>query len=275
MPEPAEPIVVVNVVAASYSGATWLNLMFGAHPLAFSIGEMDHIRDTGKPICRLDGEACPIWSRFDPASAENPYLQLARITGKRFLVVNNTKEFLAAQRDSRIAPRYIWLIRDGRAVVASFLRKYPQRSVIGASRWFNKAIRKKRQLIDAQDPAHAVRLRYEELVADTPGHVRRLCEFVGLPFDEKMLDYTGVEQHFLGGSRATLQSLAEVQDKKLHNARLEEKRADLDFYRQSDLKHLVDDRWKRELSDWQLRLFALVAGRTNRKLGYPRALDRG
>jgi hypothetical protein len=35
------PITVVNIVAVSYSGSTWLNLMLGAHDDALSVGEID------------------------------------------------------------------------------------------------------------------------------------------------------------------------------------------------------------------------------------------
>ena len=65
-------ITVVNIVAVSYSGSTWVNLMLGAHPDAFSIGEIDWIDKNKMALCSLHGESCPVWSQFDVSSKENP-----------------------------------------------------------------------------------------------------------------------------------------------------------------------------------------------------------
>jgi len=48
----------------------------------------------------------------------------------------------------------------------------------------------------------------------------------------------------------------------------------IDYYKDKDPGNFSDERWKSELSDSQLRLFALWAGRLNRRFGYPRSLDR-
>ena len=45
-------------------------------------------------------------------------------------------------------------------------------------------------------------------------------------------------------------------------------RTDSQFYARSDPATFRDERWKTELSDRQIRWFALAAGRLNRSLGY-------
>ena len=49
---------------------------------------------------------------------------------------------------------------------------------------------------------------------------------------------------------------------------------DLEYYKRTDPARFRDERWKQELSDWQLRVFGLFAGRVNRRYGYPPAVDR-
>ena len=49
---------------------------------------------------------------------------------------------------------------------------------------------------------------------------------------------------------------------------------DVEYYAKGNPGNFTDERWKSELNDRQLRIFRLVAGWTNRKLGYPPALDR-
>lgn len=316
----ASPVVVVNIVAASYSGSTWANLLLGANSQAFSVGEIDNIGKHGKALCTLHGVSCPIWSQFNPGSGENPYLQIHRITGKRFLVVNNARYLLHDQDHPRVHSKYIFLIRDGRAVVASTRRKYPNTSIWHASRSWWRTMKKKQRLIHSRPQRDTLVVRYEALLKDLEPQTRHLCEFLGMEFEPQMLEYWKKKPHFLGGNIGTMNSIAKVQGidaihyfkKKQHfggqlpvavppnepssgatfhshppqgspmELKVGESRIhisdhfkmDLDHYNSTDLRHFVDERWKHELSDWQLRVFAIAAGRLNRKFGYPPSLDR-
>ena len=82
-------LTVVNVVAVSYSGSTWLNLMLGSHSQMFSVGEMDALLKWGRCWCTFHGDHCPHWSRFQLDSPTNPFVRLHQITGKRIFIVNN------------------------------------------------------------------------------------------------------------------------------------------------------------------------------------------
>ena len=108
-----DPVVVINIVSVSYSGSTWANLVLGSQSQALSIGEIDRINTTGRALCSLHGPRCALWSRFDPHNGENIYLQIARLTGKWYLVVNNTRDCLDDQRHPSIRSKFILLVRDG------------------------------------------------------------------------------------------------------------------------------------------------------------------
>ncbi|MHC5023213.1 MAG: sulfotransferase family protein [Planctomycetota bacterium] len=288
----SEPVVVVNVVAMSFSGSTWINLLLGAHEEAFSIGEIDVIDRTGRPVCSVCGPECAVWSRFDADSTENIYHQVSRLAGRRYLVVNNTRSHLDVQQDPGIEPRFIWVIRDGRAAVASAMRKFPDRSTWRASRGWARGVRKKQQLLDGQAPESILRVSYEALLADTPGELERICDFLGLTRDPNLADNWVHQPHFLAGNMGTLSYVLRAQGRHAYYQVTREgdiveqdidegvvqvradQRHDMDFYRQRDARNFADERWKTELSDRQLRIFAVAAGRLNRALGYPPALDR-
>ncbi len=148
------------------------------------------------------------------------------------------------------------------------------------------------QKADRGDVMHVV---YEKLRGDPAAQFAAICEFSEMTFHENMLDYGRHTHHFLGGNVGTLSMAARgqgidtlfaakhdrgVAEVKMNQSqyRLDDsgrqRQIDLDYYHRSDPVSFRDDRWKEELSDWQLRVFALRAGRLNRTLGYGASLDR-
>ncbi|MGI8460930.1 MAG: sulfotransferase family protein [Solirubrobacterales bacterium] len=85
--------------------------------------------------------------------------------------------------------RFIHLIRDGRDVAMSRIKrslKNPPPMQRVARNW-------KRRIRRAQNSGsklnHYLELRYEDLVLDTEGTLRTICDFIELPFDDCMLTY--------------------------------------------------------------------------------------
>lgn len=285
-----QKITVVNIVAVSYSGSTWVNLMLGAHPDAFSIGEIDWIAKNNAAMCVLHGETCPIWSQFDLKSDENPFIQISNITGKKLLIVNNTKRFREAQNDPRIEAKYLWVVRDGRAVVASAMRKQPTKGILWGVQFWKKQFSRSEKLISKQPTGQAMILNYEACVANPAKLMGEVCNFLDIDFHPQMLDYYDTERHFIGGNPGIMSVVAIEREKgELHVLSPETGRVsfdvtkdnmharstvDLSHYKKTDPKHFVDERWKSELSNFQLRVFGLLAGRLNRKYGYPRSTQR-
>lgn len=287
MSRPAGDITIINVVSTSYSGSTWLASTLGAHPDAFVVGELDSITRTGRPICTLHGSDCPVWSRFEPGTdASDIYRQISRVSGKRVLVVTNTRKFLDAQQAPGITTRWVFLVRDGRAVVASTLRKNPRATAWSAARSWARTIRKKQRLVGRQAPDAVSRVRYEELLANTNRDLPVLCERLGLSWAPCMLEYWTQDMHYLGGNPGAMSTIA--REKKLPQIHFQSRearqyhldvnqpeqtlpdarRVDFSYYQRVDPRRFRDERWRSELTPMQLRLFALAAGRLNRKLGY-------
>ena len=131
---------------AGHSGSTLLGLMLGAHPRVFYAGEAkkslflgDATKPLKKRVCKLCGETCPVWSRVRPGG--DLYAELAAMTG-RPIVIDSTKSLewidarLAALEASAIPRALFFLGRDGRAVVGSRRRKYPEIPTIEHARAF-------------------------------------------------------------------------------------------------------------------------------------------
>lgn len=267
-----QTIVVVNVISTSYSGSTWVNLMLGSHSQAFSVGEFKHVVRSGQAVCSLHGESCPFWGGYQ-YDQSNPFLWISQKSGRRFLIVNNSRNTLRFQQHERIHSRFVHLLRDGCAVVASRLRKKRSKSVWAAARMWTHNVRRNRRLIRRQHAEDAIEIKYEDLV-DDPGYgLERLCGFLDLPFEPEMREYWQVAHHFIGGSLGTISSLASKRRSALPDIpkwrNLDEaRRHNLTYYDKVDPSTFVDERWKKELTDWQLLVFGLIAGRLNRKVGY-------
>ena len=94
------------------------------------------------------------------------------------------------RRIQRVLPeaRFVHIIRDGRDVSLSHLRMNwgPETYAQSARLWRNR-IRKARKM--APSVNHYMEIHFEDLVADTEGTLRRVCDFIDLEFDPVMLDY--------------------------------------------------------------------------------------
>jgi len=96
--------------------------------------------------------------------------------------------------------QYLHLIRDGRDAALAFL-DMPEgvvtktwahpRSPAGFACEWRTEVRRARDLGRRVGPSRYFEIRYEELVADSPGVVRSVCDFAGLPFEPEMLEYAG------------------------------------------------------------------------------------
>jgi hypothetical protein len=93
-------------------------------------------------------------------------------------------------RIERVLPeaRFIHIIRDGRDVALSHLRMNwgPSTYEESAKLWRNRIRRARRW---APRVNHYTEIRFEDLVADTEGVLRRICDVIELDFDPAMLDY--------------------------------------------------------------------------------------
>ena len=88
------------------------------------------------------------------------------------------------------APRYIYLYRDGRDVALSF-----RKAVVGEKHMYNIAKGWAQtqaiglSLKENIDASRFFAVSYEDLTCDTEASAQRLCEFLGVPYSDQMLEF--------------------------------------------------------------------------------------
>src|SRR3954447_10066179 len=109
-------------------------------------------------------------------------------SGKRLLVNKTPNDVFVVDRILECWPdaRFIFLLRHPGAIARSrqALRPNdsPQHNARVVARYCNA--------VEAARQAHdGLTVRYEELASDPEGTTRRLCEFLGVPWERRMLDY--------------------------------------------------------------------------------------
>ncbi len=137
--------------------------------------------------------------------------------------------------------KVIHLVRDGRAVVNSYIRRKYSSFAPAFHNWIRKSI-PPLYLQGEFEQSDWLRLYYEELVSQPEITLRKLCDFLKVDYEPKMLHY---RQHLnigLHGNKGVNKS----QDEKI----------------------VLDHKWKRELSRLNLARFTLFGGWLNTYYGY-------
>jgi Sulfotransferase family len=206
------------VVGATRSGTTLLRLMLDAHPELAIPSETHFIPDLIK--AREKHGASPErmlemltshrrWGDFHIEASElaERWAALPELTGpaavREFFKIYGEKQggpprwgdktpgYVKRMREiQEYLPeaRFVHLIRDGRDVALSILKQSfgPETIEAAADRWRGRVLRGR-----AQQPylGYYMEVRFEDLVLDTEGQLRRICEFIELDFDPAMLGY--------------------------------------------------------------------------------------
>jgi Sulfotransferase family len=205
------------IVGATRSGTTLLRLMLDAHPNMAIPSETHFIPDLIKAY-RLESTsperltevvtAHRRWGDFhlDPAELLERFRAIDPLTPgdaiRAFFELYAEREGKSRWGDKTpgyvremhriesVLPeaRFVHLIRDGRDVALSVLGMNWGPSTVpeAAFRWKKRILRAREQVPRI---GHYVEIRYEDLVRDTEPTLRRVCEFVALPYDEAMLRY--------------------------------------------------------------------------------------
>lgn len=168
---------------------------------------------------------------------------MSKVTGAKY-VVDSSKSPVRVKLLYMLQPdkvRFVHLVRDGRAVAASAIRRRELSPSMAARIW-----RRDNQNLSAMlrtvPENQKLDVRYEALCADPEHELRRICDFLALRFEKGMLTLWEREVHNIPGNPMLF-------DRKTRTIR-------------------QDERWRRDLSDRDIRAFDRTAGRLNRALGY-------
>ena len=133
-----------------------------------------------------------------------------------------------------------------------------------AGRW-QKKINKARE--DSPKLDHYTEIRYEDLILDTEPVLRRVCEFIELPWDDAMLAY-----HERSGERLQEMARALPGDGRAQELSVERRMATHAMTTKPPSADRVA-RWRTQMSAEQRAEFEQVAGELLDELGYPTGPD--
>lgn len=265
---------VIHLRSISYTGTTWINLVVGSAPNAFPIGPADRFFDLydSDParLCLVHGADCTFWPEFARSySPEGSFFnQLAQASGKSTIVTNNlipNKMGLELER-REVATTEAIVVRDGRAVVASYARKFADGGVRGAIEWYRPAAE---SMFALSESAKLPVLRYEDFVEQNDGIWERTSDDLSLELSAACLDFYACDHHPISGNQGTFALMRRHQGVPIPDF------SGSSFYKEafesaSDVqaKPILDNRWRSELTPDDLALFETECGATNRAFGY-------
>jgi len=156
---------------------------------------------------------------------------------------------------------FIHIIRDGRDVALSTKDLwFGPDSVEGAARRWRRGIeiawRQSRKL------THYLEIRYEDLVSDTEHTLRKISNFVNLPWNPSMLTYYKTAEERISEIHRDITAL-----KGERVVRAEERAAIHSLTGQPPQRDRIG-RWKQEMTATDRERFEELAGQTLRELGY-------
>jgi hypothetical protein len=286
------------VVGMNRSGTTLLRMMLDAHPELTIPPETHFVPDVIK-ACRRRGakpedvlaamKSRREWGDFnlgdeemlsllrergrtlDPGEALRAFYEAYAAREGKPRWGEKTPRYVGKMRQIQAAlpeARFVHVVRDGRDVALSVLDRTVRELTAAdvAKRWKRK-IRKARDAAPKLD--HYVEVRYEDLILDTEPTLRRVCEFIELPWDDAVLDYYERSPDRLAEMKRALPA--------------DERSAELDVDRRMATHEMTTkppdadrvSRWKQQMSDSDRAQFEQVAGAMLADLGYETSAPAG
>jgi hypothetical protein len=184
-------------------------------------------------------------------------------TGKR-VIVDSSKVGIRLKyllKMDELDVRVVRVVRDGRAVALTYIdpvgfadardpsmrgggsggeRESERLPMEQAAREWRHSNEEAESILRQLDPGRWMEARYEDLCRSPETILRQLFDFIGVDSSKVNLRFRQVQQHVIG-----------------NGMRLDD---------QEEIR--LDDRWKASLSGENLKMFDLIAGAMNRKLGY-------
>lgn len=172
------------IVGCGHSGTSLVANMFAAHP-----GVYVPLRETRAFL--EEEKLAESWNALLGELAES---------GKSFFVEKTPKHIRCLDRIRTTIPdsKFIVMVRDGRDVAASFIRRTGS-ALPGVQRWLED----NRIAANEANADDVILVRYEDLVADPEAMLRTICDFLALPFDDHMLRYHEQERLWFGQNSVT------------------------------------------------------------------------
>lgn len=270
----SDELKAVMMCGAGHSGSTLLGMILGSHSQAFYVGEGAKVRNLGddnkplrKRVCKICGEGCEVWAGFR-WDRENPLYEQIADHVHRTVIIDSTKdegwiESRAAEVVGSGGQAFLlFLTRDGRAVVNSRIRKYPDRGAEAQIRQWMEKMELSQALFDRFE-GPKLQVSYENLSTQTDAEVRKVCDMLQIEFEPAMLRFAEVQHHVLGGNSGTQFIAAKARFDDPDEAFVSLTDRTSGYYENHSGGIELDLRWRQELAPDHLALFQQLAGELN------------
>ncbi|MGH3319070.1 MAG: sulfotransferase family protein [Streptosporangiaceae bacterium] len=194
----------VFVLSSVRSGSTLLRVLLDSHPELHSPVEL-HLRglkvnETSKYVSRSMRALGISRNELEHLLWDRVLHHELRHSGKRYIVNKTPSDALIWRRIVKCWPdaRFIYLLRHPVATARSWQEARPYLSMDEA---IADILRYMNAVEEARTNHPGLTVRYEDLTADPERETRRICDFLEVEWDPRMLDY-GQDDH--GGFRPGL-----------------------------------------------------------------------
>lgn len=275
---------VLFILGTAHCGSTLLSLILDSHPQCFTVGELSNL-----PALNKKGKLDDFWShQFSQKELQNLSLGLSNARISPAIPLKIEKFFREIVNDDIFRPYSIiasktptdiivdstktiyWissmlrlkelkkefdiyllhLVRDGRAVVNSYLKKRRRMTVKEISELWLRRVTNNEVFFENFDQ-DKILVRYEMLVTKPQAMTQQVCDFLGIEFQPEMLNYWKYEHHIISGNRGTRTSMNKFKSS------IETK--------QKSTNSLIklDSRWLTEMKEDTIREFYAIVGDKN------------
>ena len=218
---PARPFSIAFILGVPRSGTTLLRTILDSHPdiaappetpwLLGSYGSGASLRDLIDHLCSGRTGLVKNISNVDEQDVMAASRLFVAALFARFIETNNARYLVFKTPDDIqfldwllvLFPnaKFVHLVRDGRDVTLSTVSRY------SAINWFGRATpenvmrrwcaweSKTRQRLEASN-VDFLSLRYEDMVSQPDRNVGQICDFLGVDFDKRMIDYGRFDHDF-------------------------------------------------------------------------------
>ena len=266
----SNPIEILYIIGAGHCGSTILNLCLDRHSSIIGVSEIITL-NSKNPDWTSDDFLLKnsFWSRVDREMSEkygyritevpfkfNKKLKhddvsnqcnkavleiILKISKKRIIADSskNSKRLSALLGNPLFKVRVIYLVRDGRAIVHSYRRKY-NNWLIG---WYKllQTDYAARRLMTLHGSDNWLIVRYEDMVSNLEVTMKKICNFTGINFEPSMLHPNTLDFNGISGNRIVTRPIDKIQ---------------------------LDTAWKSEMSKLMQAFISLAVYRFNLKYGY-------
>jgi hypothetical protein len=224
---------VIFIASLGHSGSTLLDLILGSHPEIIGLGEVgrsvapkNEASDNQSQICSCGQAAteCKFWGdvltklAHQTGATEQHRYEIAldsfsRRFGSEKILVDSSKYLQWLRHLSKVDGldlRVIFLIRDVRSFAISAIdNAYRKRKAgmnyrsMGAFKafrhWHHENLKTAKYLANANLPFMGV--GYEELCLAPDHTIPKICQFLDIPFEQRMIELAHSSSHVIRGNR--------------------------------------------------------------------------